>query len=252
METKTEQLRKEACFAVGQSFLNKRNRITSKIKAICRKVKKAHDIDVDIENIPMNDKKTFELFQQGKTEGIFSFDGFSINIFYNGQWIYGGDYLREVRTTCFEDLVALYAMFRPGMMDFIPLFAERKNGKNKIRYILPCMEECLKETYGIIVYWEQLTQLSHVVAGFSADDYNDLRNAICKKMEEVLSAVKLKFIEGGQKNGYSKRVLLEVWAQMEEQGQYAYIKPYAAYKTWLAYQMAYLKANYPEEFNAVT
>ena len=135
METKTEQLRKEACFAVGQRFLNKRNRIITKINAVCRKIKKEHDIDVDIENIPMDDPKTFELFQQGNTEGIFSFDVFSINIFYNGQWIYGGDYLREVHPTCFEDLVVLYAMFRPGVMSFIPLYANRKNDKRKIKRI---------------------------------------------------------------------------------------------------------------------
>ena len=196
--------------------------------------------DFDIENIPLDDKKTIELFQQGDTEDIFQYETQGMR-----------KYLRELHPTTFEDLILLNAMFRPGPIEYLPLLIKRKKGKGKIRYAIPNMERYLHETYGILVYQEQLMSLSRLIADFSRSESDTLRKAMGKKKEDKLAELKPKFIEGGMKNGYKKSTLERIWKDWERKGLYAFNKAHAVCYSWLAYQMAFLKANYPEEFISV-
>lgn len=212
----------------------------SQLKMICERIKVNMGRDFDIENIPLDDIKTLELFQQGDTEDIFQYETQGMR-----------KYLRELHPTTFEDLILLNAMFRPGPIEYLPLLIKRKKGKSKIRYAIPNMERYLHETYGILVYQEQLMSLSRLIADFSRSESDTLRKAMGKKKEDKLAELKPKFIEGGMKNGYKKSTLERIWKDWERKGLYAFNKAHAVCYSWLAYQMAFLKANYPEEFISV-
>ena len=212
----------------------------SLLKAICERIKANTERNIDIEKIPINDQMTFELFQQGKTEDVFLYETQGMR-----------HYLRKLHPTTFKDLVILNVMYRPGMLKYLPSLINRKNGKWKTTYAIPVMEKYLHETYGILIYQEQIMMLSRLLADFNRGESDTLREALCKKEIEVLSALKPKFIEGGLRNGHKKSVLEKIWKDWEEKGLYAFNKAHAVCYSWLGYQMAYLKANYPEEFTAV-
>ena len=211
----------------------------SELKEACANIKQTLDIDVDLDHIPIDDPKTYELYQQGRTIGTFQFES-------NGMQ----KYLRELHPTVFEDLIAMNALYRPGPMDYIPSFIARKNGREEIKYDIPCMEKYLKDTYGITVYQEQVMLLSRQLADFTRGESDALRKAMGKKKKDIVDAMKPKFIEGGKKNGHDPKVLEKIWADWEKFASYAFNKSHAACYSWVAYQTAYLKANYPAEFMA--
>ena len=233
-----EGMRVESSGLIRFDFLGLKT--LSQMKEICETIKVHYDKEFDIEKIPIDDEKTFELFQTGQTEDVFQFD-------YQGMQ----KYLRDFHPTCFEDLVILNCMYRPGIMEDIPTLIKHKKTKKGIKYIIPCMEKYLHDTYGIIVYQEQLMMLSRLIADFSRGESDLLRKALGRRKIDVLSILKPKFIEGGMKNGHKKNALERVWNEMEHKGMYAFNKSHAVCYTWLAYQMAYLKAHYPEEFTQV-
>ena len=212
----------------------------AKIKAILAAVKKSEGIDIDLKTIPLDDPKTFELFQHGFTDGVFCFDSGSIQ-----QW------LRYLHPTRFNDLVILNVMFRPGIEDYIPQILQRKKGKEKIEYPIPAMEKYLQETYGIPIYQEQLMLLSRLIADFGRGDSDRLRKALCKRTQAVLDELKPRFIKGGVSNGYKREILEEIWNEWYRIGLYAYCKAHSVCYTYIAYQMAYLKAHFPIEFDSV-
>ena len=212
----------------------------SQIRKICMLIKTRKDENFNIENISIDDEKTFKLFQTGQTDDVFQFDSQGMQ-----------KYLRDLHPSCFEDLVILNCMYRPGIMEYIPTFIKHKKSKKGIKYIIPCMEKYLQNTYGIIVYQEQLMMLSRLIANFDRSESDLLRKALSKRKTDVLSILRPKFIEGGMKNGHKKNALEKVWNEMEWKGLYAFNKSHAVCYTWLAYQMAYLKANYQEEFKQV-
>lgn len=209
----------------------------SEIKLACENIKKVHGIDVDIDNIPLDDEKTFELYQNGQTVGTFQFESAGMQ-----------KYLKELKPTVFEDLIAMNSLYRPGPMAYIPSFIARKNGSEPITYDLPCMEPYLKETYGVTVYQEQVMLMSREIAGFTRGESDKLRKAIAKK--NGLEKLEPMFIEGGVKKGYSQEVLKGIWEKWLGFGEYAFNKSHSVAYAWLAYQTAYLKANYPAEFMA--
>ncbi len=211
----------------------------SEMKEACAVIKQTRGVDIDLDNIPIDDPKTYELYQQGRTIGTFQFES-------NGMQ----KYLRELHPTVFEDLIAMNALYRPGPMDYIPSFIARKNGKEEIKYDIPCMEKYLKDTYGITVYQEQVMLLSRQLADFTRGESDALRKAMGKKKKDIVDAMKPKFIEGGKKNGHDPKVLEKIWADWEKFASYAFNKSHAACYSWVAFQTAYLKANYPAEFMA--
>ncbi len=212
----------------------------SQLKLISERIKEKTGNVFDIEKIPIDDPKTLELFQKGETEDVFLYDAQGMQ-----------HELRKLHPTSFKDLILLNAMYRPGSMENIPLLIKRKNGKSKITYTIPCMEKYLHDTYGILVYQEQLMMLSRLIANFSRSESDLLRKALGKKKQDVLLELKPKFIEGGQRNGYRKSTLERLWKDWEHDGMYAFNKAHAVCYSWLGYQMAYLKANYTEEFLSV-
>ncbi len=211
----------------------------SELKEACANIKRTRGIDVDLDTIPIDDAKTYELYQQGRTIGTFQFESAGMQ-----------KYLRELHPTVFEDLIAMNALYRPGPMDYIPSFIARKNGREEIKYDIPCMEKYLKDTYGITVYQEQVMLLSRQLADFTRGESDALRKAMGKKKKDIVDAMKPKFIEGGKKNGHDPKVLEKIWADWEKFASYAFNKSHAACYSWVAYQTAYLKANYPAEFMA--
>ena len=211
----------------------------SEMKECCAVIKQTRGIDVDLDHIPIDDPKTFELYQQGRTIGTFQFES-------NGMQ----KYLRELHPTVFEDLIAMNALYRPGPMDYIPDFIKRKNGLEPITYPIPCMEKYLKDTYGITVYQEQVMLLSRQLADFTRGESDALRKAMGKKKKDIVDAMKPKFIEGGKRNGHDETILEKIWTDWEKFASYAFNKSHAACYSWVAYQTAYLKANYPAEFMA--
>ena len=211
----------------------------SELKEACANIKLTRGIDIDLDTIPIDDPKTFELYQQGNTIGTFQFES-------NGMQ----KYLRELHPTVFEDLIAMNALYRPGPMDYIPSFIARKNGKEEIKYDIPCMEKYLKDTYGITVYQEQVMLLSRQLADFTRGESDALRKAMGKKKKDIVDAMKPKFIDGGKKNGHDPKILEKIWADWEKFASYAFNKSHAACYSWVAYQTAYLKANYTAEFMA--
>ena len=212
----------------------------SQMRDICASVKVHYDKDFDIEKIPIDDEKTMELFQIGQTDDVFQFSSKGMQ-----------KYLQKLHPTCFEDLVILNCMYRPGPMDYITTLVRQKHSKKEVKYMIPCSEKYLHNTYGIIVYQEQIMMLSRLIANFDRGESDLLRKALGKRKMDVLSFLKHKFIEGGMKNGHKKNALEKVWNEMEHKGMYAFNKSHAVCYTWLAYQMAYLKANYPDEFKQV-
>ena len=212
----------------------------SQLKKICERIKVKTGKDFDMEKIPLDDQKTLELFQRGDTEDIFQYETHGMQ-----------KCLRELHPTTFEDLVLLNVMYRPGIMENIPLLIKRKKDVSKIRYAIPNMEKYLHDTYGILVYQEQLMMLSRLIADFSRGDSDHLRKALGKKKKIPLLILKKWFIEGGLNNGHEKSVLKKIWDDWEENGMYLFNKAHAVCYSWLGYQMGYLKANYPEEFLSV-
>jgi DNA polymerase-3 subunit alpha len=211
----------------------------SEMKEACAVIKQTRGIDVDLDHIPIDDPKTFQLYQEGRTIGTFQFES-------NGMQ----KYLRELKPTVFEDLIAMNALYRPGPMGYIPQFIRRKHGEEPITYDIPVMEKYLKDTYGITVYQEQVMLLSRLLADFTRGESDALRKAMGKKKKDIVDAMKPKFIEGGKKNGHDPKVLDKIWSDWEAFASYAFNKSHAACYSWVAYQTAYLKANYPAEFMA--
>ncbi len=211
----------------------------SELKEACANIKRTRGIDVDLDTIPIDDPKTYELYQKGRTIGTFQFESAGMQ-----------KYLRELHPTVFEDLIAMNALYRPGPMDYIPDFIKRKNGLEPITYPIDCMEKYLKDTYGITVYQEQVMLLSRQLADFTRGESDALRKAMGKKKKDIVDAMKPKFIEGGKKNGHDPQILEKIWADWEKFASYAFNKSHAACYSWVAYQTAYLKANYPAEYMA--
>jgi len=211
----------------------------SELKEACANIKRTRGIDVDLDTIPIDDPKTYELYQQGRTIGTFQFESQGMQ-----------KYLRELHPTVFEDLIAMNALYRPGPMDYIPSFIARKNGREEIKYDIDCMEKYLKDTYGITVYQEQVMLLSRQLADFTRGESDALRKAMGKKKKDIVDAMKPKFIDGGKKNGHDPKILEKIWADWEKFASYAFNKSHAACYSWVAYQTAYLKANYPAEYMA--
>ncbi len=211
----------------------------SELKEAVANVKLTLGIDVDLDAIPIDDPKTYELYQQGRTVGTFQFESAGMQ-----------KYLRELKPTVFEDLIAMNALYRPGPMDYIPSFIKRKTGQEPITYDIPCMEKYLKDTYGITVYQEQVMLLSRQLADFTRGQSDALRKAMGKKKKKIVDEMKPMFIEGGKKNGHDPKVLEKIWADWEKFASYAFNKSHAACYSWVAFQTAYMKANYPAEFMA--
>ena len=211
----------------------------SEMKEACRVIKEAHGIDIDPDKLPIDDELTYKLYQEGRTIGTFQFESAGMQ-----------KYLKELRPTVFEDLIAMNALYRPGPMDYIPSFIARKNGREPITYDLADCEEYLKDTYGITVYQEQVMLLSRKLAGFTRGESDALRKAMGKKKKDIVDAMKPKFIQGGVERGHDPKILEKIWADWEKFASYAFNKSHAACYSWVAYQTAYLKAHYPAEFMA--
>ncbi|MGD9772165.1 MAG: DNA polymerase III subunit alpha [Parabacteroides sp.] len=194
---------------------------------------------IDIDTIDIEDEKTYDLYSKGKTTGTFQFESAGMQ-----------KYLKELQPTKFEDLIAMNALYRPGPMDYIPSFIARKNGSEPITYDIPVMERYLKDTYGITVYQEQVMLLSRLLANFTRGQSDELRKAMGKKLIEKMNSLKVKFLEGGKSNGHKEDVLLKIWADWEKFASYAFNKSHATCYSWVAYQTAFLKANYPSEYMA--
>lgn len=209
------------------------------IKDTVANVKLSHGIDLDPDHFPIDDLKTYELFQRGETVGIFQYESPGMQ-----------KYMKELKPTVFADLIAMNALYRPGPMDYIPSFIKRKHGIEPITYDLDACEEFLKETYGITVYQEQVMLLSQKLAGFSKGDADVLRKAMGKKQKAVLDKMKPKFVEQAAANGHDPKVLEKIWTDWEAFASYAFNKSHSTCYAWIAYQTAYLKAHYPAEYMA--
>jgi len=210
------------------------------IKEALSNIKKSKGIDLDIDAIPIDDQKTYDLFSKGLTVGTFQFESAGMQ-----------KHLINLQPTQFEDLIAMNALYRPGPMQYIPQFVNRKHGREKIEYPFPVMENRLKDTYGITVYQEQVMLLSRDLAGFTRGQSDELRKAMGKKLVDKMEALKVKFMEGCEKNGFGPKAKLEqIWSDWAEFAKYAFNKSHATCYSWIAYQTAYLKAHYPAEFMA--
>lgn len=209
------------------------------IKEAIANIKQTHGIDIDIDNIPIDDPKTYKLYCDGRTTGTFQFESAGMQ-----------KYLRELQPSTFEDLIAMNALYRPGPMDYIPDFIARKHGRSPIVYDIPVMEKYLKDTYGVTVYQEQVMLLSRLLANFTRGESDTLRKAMGKKLIDKMNHLKGKFLEGGQANGHDPKVLEKIWADWEKFASYAFNKSHATCYSWVAFQTAYLKANYTAEYMA--
>ncbi len=209
------------------------------IKEAVENVRLHRNITLDIDTIPIDDPLTYKLYSDGRTVGTFQFESAGMQ-----------KYLRELQPSTFEDLIAMNALYRPGPMDYIPEFVDRKHGRKPIEYDIPIMEKYLKDTYGITVYQEQVMLLSRLLGNFTRGESDALRKAMGKKLRDKLDQMKPKFIEGGCKNGHDPKVLEKIWTDWEKFASYAFNKSHATCYSWVAYQTAYLKANYPSEYMA--
>ncbi|HLT72239.1 MAG TPA: DNA polymerase III subunit alpha, partial [Cyclobacteriaceae bacterium] len=209
------------------------------IKTALKNIKKSKGITIDMDNIHLDDEATYALFQRGETAGTFQFESVGMQ-----------KYLRQLKPDKFGDLIAMNALYRPGPMEYIPSFINRKHGREPISYDLPGMEEYLSETYGITVYQEQVMLLSQHLAGFSKGDADVLRKAMGKKQKAVLDKMKDRFIEGCTANGHPMKVCEKIWTDWEAFAQYAFNKSHSTCYSLVAYHTAYLKANYPAEYMA--
>ena len=214
-------------------------RTLSIIKICLAEVKKRFGIDIDIEKIPIDDPKAYEIYSNGDTKSVFQFESPGMM-----------EWLQKLHPERFEDLIAMNALYRPGPMDYIPSFVARKRGEEPITYDLPAMEEFLKETYGVTVYQEQVMLISQKVAGFSKGKADKLRKAMGKKKIDILQSLYNDFIEGGKKNGHPEEVLKKIWKDWEKFASYAFNKSHATCYAWVSYQTGWLKAHYPSEFQA--
>ena len=194
---------------------------------------------IDIEQIPLDDEKTYELFQRGETNGIFQFESAGMQ-----------KYMRDLKPTHFGELIAMNALYRPGPMKYIPEFVDRKHGRKPVLFDLPEMEEYLKETYGITVYQEQVMLLSQKIAGFSKGKADVLRKAMGKKKKDIIDKLKSEFMEGALAKGYPEKVLHKIYSDWEEFAQYAFNKSHSTCYAVIAFQTAFLKAHYPAQFMA--
>jgi len=209
------------------------------IKDAIKIVKERHGIILDADEFPIDDEKTYELFQRGETVGIFQYESTGMQ-----------KYMRELKPTVFADLIAMNALYRPGPIAYIPSFVKRKHGTEKIQYDLDDMKEYLEETYGITVYQEQVMLLSQKLAGFTKGEADVLRKAMGKKQKDVLDKMKPKFIEQASAKGHDDKKLAKIWTDWEAFASYAFNKSHSTCYAWIAYQTAYLKANYPAEYLA--
>ncbi|QJD94719.1 DNA polymerase III subunit alpha [Mucilaginibacter robiniae] len=209
------------------------------IKDALRMIKQNHDRDIDIDYIPLDDQKTYELYQRGDTNGTFQFESDGMQM-----------YLRDLKPDKFEDLIAMNALYRPGPLEYIPNFIKRKHGLEPITYDLPDMEEYLGESYGITVYQEQVMLLSQKLAGFSKGDADVLRKAMGKKQIEILNKMESQFVDGATAKGHPKDKLTKIWNDWKAFAQYAFNKSHSTCYAFVAYQTAYLKAHYPSEYMA--
>ncbi len=204
-----------------------------------KNVKNSKGVTIEIESIPLDDELTYKLFSQRRTTGIFQFESDGMK-----------KYLRELKPNKIEDLIAMNALYRPGPMEYIPSFINRKHGREKISYDIPEMEKYLKDTYGITVYQEQVMLLSQLLAGFTKGEADSLRKAMGKKIEAMMNELKPKFIEGCKQNGHDEKVVIKIWKDWEAFANYAFNKSHSTCYAYVAYRMAYLKAHYPAEFMA--
>ncbi len=211
----------------------------SQLKEAVANIRDSLGIEIDIDNLDITDPATYQLYCDGKTIGTFQFESAGMQ-----------KYLRELQPGVFEDLIAMNALYRPGPMDYIPDFIDRKLGRKPIEYDIPCMEKYLKDTYGITVYQEQVMLLSRQLANFTRGESDALRKAMGKKKKDIVDAMKPKFIEGGKANGYDPKILDKIWNDWEKFASYAFNKSHATCYSWVAFQTAYLKANYPAQWMA--
>lgn len=227
----------ESVGLIKMDFLGLKN--LTIIKNAIGHIKKRTGIEINIDKIPLDDQLTYQLFCEGNTVGTFQFESAGMQ-----------KYLRELKPHVFEDLIAMNALYRPGPMDNIPDFIDRKLGRKPIEYDIPCMEKYLKDTYGITVYQEQVMLLSRLLANFTRGQSDTLRKAMGKKQIEKMNELELLFYEGGEKNGYPKEKLQKIWEEWKKFASYAFNKSHATCYSWVSYQTAYLKAHYPAEYMA--
>jgi len=209
------------------------------LKDAIENVRKSKGIDIDLQTLALDDQRTYELFSNGETTGVFQFESIGMK-----------RYLRELKPNQFGDLVAMNALYRPGPMEYIPQFIKRKHGRETLKYELPAMEKYLQETYGITVYQEQVMLLSQELAGFSKGQADSLRKAMGKKKRDIMDKLKVEFVEGCQKNGYETGIINKIWSDWEAFAEYAFNKSHSTCYALIAYQTGWLKANYPAEFMA--
>ena len=209
------------------------------IKECQANIKDSLGLDIDVDALDIKDPATYKLYCDGRTIGTFQFESPGMQ-----------KYLRELQPSTFEDLIAMNALYRPGPMDYIPDFIDRKQGRKPVQYDIPCMEKYLKDTYGITVYQEQVMLLSRQLADFTRGESDTLRKAMGKKLIDKLNHMYPKFIAGGKKNGHDPKVLEKIWADWKKFASYAFNKSHATCYSWVAYQTAYLKANFPAQYMA--
>ena len=202
-------------------------------------IRQSKGVDLDIENIPLDDPLTYELFSKGRSTGIFQFESPGMK-----------KYLRELKPNRIEDLIAMNALYRPGPMVHIPRYINRKHGREKIEYDIPVMEKYLKDTYGITVYQEQVMLLSQELGGFTKGEADTMRKAMGKKIGTMMDDLGPKFFEGCKKNNYDATIVAKIWDNWESFAKYAFNKSHSACYAYVAYRQAYLKAHYPAEFMA--
>ena len=209
------------------------------LKDAIENVRKSKGITIDLQTLALDDRRTYELFSNGETTGVFQFESIGMK-----------RYLRELKPNQFGDLVAMNALYRPGPMEYIPQFIKRKHGRETLKYELPAMEKYLRETYGITVYQEQVMLLSQELAGFTKGQADSLRKAMGKKKRDIMDKLKVQFVEGCQKNGYDITIINKIWSDWEAFAEYAFNKSHSTCYAMIAYQTGWLKANYPAEFMA--
>ena len=213
----------------------------SQIREVVEAIRLSVGLEIDIDHIDINDQVTYQLYRDGLTIGTFQFESAGMQT-----------HLRNLQPDCFEDLIAMNALYRPGPMSYIPDFIDRKQGRKPVEYDIPIMEKYLRDTYGITVYQEQVMLLSRLLANFTRGESDALRKAMGKKKKDIVDAMKPKFIEGGKKNGHDPKVLEKIWADWEAFASYAFNKSHATCYSWVAFQTAWLKANFPSQFMAGT
>ena len=222
---------------IKMDFLGLKN--LSTIKECVANIKESLGMDVNVDTLDIEDAATYKLYCDGRTIGTFQFESAGMQ-----------KSLRELQPSTFEDLIAMNALYRPGPMDYIPDFIDRKHGRKPVEYDIPCMEKYLKDTYGITVYQEQVMLLSRQLANFTRGESDTLRKAMGKKLRKKLDEMKPQFINQGKANGHDPNKLEKIWTDWEKFASYAFNKSHATCYSWVAYQTAYLKANFPAEYMA--